>query len=426
MKKFLIACSVIIMLLCLNVTVFAAYLGDIDGNGTLTASDARAILRHSAKLESIAEEILPLADVDKNGNINAADARLALRMGAKLDELIEDHTHDYKTTEIQKQDCEKDGIIEYRCSVCDHSYQDVTKATGHEFIVSIIKEPTCGNGIRQYDCSICGYLYKEDIPANGTEHNYQTTVLKEADCDESGKKEYKCSVCEDTYFEEIKSLGHNYSESVIKEPGCETEGQKTYKCSRCGSSYDEAIAAVGHRYAEATCVKAKTCSVCEKTEGEALGHTTNEGVCDRCGEKISAKQDEIDAENEKHQQNITMINAKFDSLYSIKTETLESLMYENGIYNLYSKSYYQSRYSQLSTEYTNLMTKAAYSSGSAALSYKRQAEKVREELGVVSIAMRCCDLYDEIRFNESARNAYIAEENQRHQNVLQEIQAKYN
>ena len=59
-----------------------------DGNGKYTASDARLVLRHAAKLELLSEEQQKYADVDANGRITAADARLVLRVAAKIDALL--------------------------------------------------------------------------------------------------------------------------------------------------------------------------------------------------------------------------------------------------------------------------------------------------------------------------------------------------
>lgn len=39
-----------------------------------------------------------------------------------------------------------------------------------------------------------------------------------------------------------------------------------------------------HEFSEATCTEPKTCIKCGETEGEALGHTTEIGKCDRCEE----------------------------------------------------------------------------------------------------------------------------------------------
>lgn len=43
-----------------------------------------------------------------------------------------------------------------------------------------------------------------------------------------------------------------------------------------------------HVWVAATCTEAKTCSKCNETQGSALGHTTDSGICSRCGENFSA------------------------------------------------------------------------------------------------------------------------------------------
>lgn len=61
--------------------------GDLDGNGKITAADARVALRISAKLEKATEAQKLIADVNKDGKITAADARKILRVAAKLEQL---------------------------------------------------------------------------------------------------------------------------------------------------------------------------------------------------------------------------------------------------------------------------------------------------------------------------------------------------
>ncbi len=63
----------------------AGVTGDLDGNGKVSAADARIALRASAKLVTLDAEQTALADVDKNGKISAADARKILRVSAKLE-----------------------------------------------------------------------------------------------------------------------------------------------------------------------------------------------------------------------------------------------------------------------------------------------------------------------------------------------------
>lgn len=58
--------------------------GDVDGDGKITAADARQILRRAARLITFTTEQDALADVDKDGKITAADARLVLRVSAGL------------------------------------------------------------------------------------------------------------------------------------------------------------------------------------------------------------------------------------------------------------------------------------------------------------------------------------------------------
>ena len=62
-------------------------LGDVDGDGRVTAADARLILRAAAQLVTLTMEQAANADVDKDGKITAADARIVLRVSAELETL---------------------------------------------------------------------------------------------------------------------------------------------------------------------------------------------------------------------------------------------------------------------------------------------------------------------------------------------------
>ena len=65
-------------------------LGDVDGDGDITANDALAILRQSVGLENFDENKLLLADVDGDGDITANDALEVLRysVGLSQNEII--------------------------------------------------------------------------------------------------------------------------------------------------------------------------------------------------------------------------------------------------------------------------------------------------------------------------------------------------
>ena len=80
-------------IMCLSIAVVpvgaAAYYGDIDMDGNVSASDARKVLRHSAKIQLLDDSLFARADVNLDEKITASDARLILRVAAKLDEFEE-------------------------------------------------------------------------------------------------------------------------------------------------------------------------------------------------------------------------------------------------------------------------------------------------------------------------------------------------
>ena len=62
-------------------------LGDVDGDGQITSSDARATLRAAVGLDTLTEAQKKAADVNKDGEITSSDARLILRCAVGLEEL---------------------------------------------------------------------------------------------------------------------------------------------------------------------------------------------------------------------------------------------------------------------------------------------------------------------------------------------------
>ena len=66
-------------------TAFELLTGDADGDGKVTAADARIVLRVSARLETLDPGRAGLCDLDDDGKITAADARTVLRISARLE-----------------------------------------------------------------------------------------------------------------------------------------------------------------------------------------------------------------------------------------------------------------------------------------------------------------------------------------------------
>lgn len=92
MKKFLTLILALTMTCLPLITVSAESLpsetavmmGDVNLDGKITASDARAVLRISAKLDSSEGISMLSVDTDNNGKITSADARTVLRVAAKV------------------------------------------------------------------------------------------------------------------------------------------------------------------------------------------------------------------------------------------------------------------------------------------------------------------------------------------------------
>lgn len=108
-------------------------------------------------------------------------------------------------------------------------------------------------------------LYYNVIYAD-CEHEFST-----ADC-------YNASVCAKCGIIRTPALGHSYD----KEPNC-TDGAY---CLRCRSFAPP----TGHIYTAATCTQPALCTECGHIAAKALGHTTSNGVCSRCGTEIFKSQ----------------------------------------------------------------------------------------------------------------------------------------
>ena len=59
--------------------------GDVNGDGKITADDARKALRASARLENLNEKEKSAADINRDGKVTADDARTILRKSARLE-----------------------------------------------------------------------------------------------------------------------------------------------------------------------------------------------------------------------------------------------------------------------------------------------------------------------------------------------------
>ena len=257
--------------------------------------------------------------------------------------------HEYQATKTVEPTCTKGGYTVYTCALCGRSYRgDFVDAKGHAEVTIPGKEATCtetgltegircsvcGEVLKEQEviplkehtvvideaveatctqtgltegshCSVCGQVFKAQEVVPLKEHSYESVVTKEPTCKEVGERTYTCTVCGDSYTEEIPTVAHIYGEGVVtKEPTCSEAGELKFTCAVCGDSYTETVRALGHSYVshegkEPTCTEVgwkayQTCSRCDYTtyeEIDALGHdyecrTIKQPTCTEAGEYI--------------------------------------------------------------------------------------------------------------------------------------------
>lgn len=242
-------------ILCLALAVFAvgmstAYaaetpvydilLGDMDETGSLSAADARIVLRASVKLENLDEYMSIVADADLNGQVSAADARIVLRASVKLEDITKFyHIHTNEDPVPVDGGCLLPSYTETVCTTCKmRQLTDLVPAAGHKWSAYLFD----GKGNHARECSVCNTVENTACSLEITE--------TPADCINNGYKTGVCSVCKwETVTDEIAALGHDYT-PIVKAPTCSMEGGTYWTCTRCEDTYlTDNVPATGHSYA---------------------------------------------------------------------------------------------------------------------------------------------------------------------------------
>lgn len=248
--------------------------------------------------------------------------------------------HTWTQIDRKDADCENDGYIDYKCSVCDkatkreilpklgHAYPEtwtvekeatnnedgkwtrkcancknvetvVIPAGGHTFNTTTPDsktDPTCTTpGSATYKCKTKGHTCGVEITVEIPVKQHSIAIdNKEASCTEKGHSKTYCSVCKKEFNSvEIPVKAHNFVAQDAVAPTCTTAGYTPYKCSACGFTYNvfNGAQATGHNYTaavtkDATCteegVKTFTCqndNSHKYTETiPAKGHTYDAGT----------------------------------------------------------------------------------------------------------------------------------------------------
>ena len=113
----------------------------------------------------------------------------------------------------------------------------------HDYIGSVTTEPTCiETGIKTYVCSMCRDTYTEEVPVSD-EHVWDDgTVTKDPTCTEKGEALYTCTVCKKTETRPVDMIDHSWDDGVETAPATATEeGEMLYTCTVCKATKTEVI-----------------------------------------------------------------------------------------------------------------------------------------------------------------------------------------
>lgn len=96
-------------------------------------------------------------------------------------------------------------------------------------------EATCANdGVITYKNTLTGKTKTEAIPATGN-HTYELTEHVDSTCVNNGYDSYTCSVCGDSYKDEIELAPHTEGEpQITKAASYFSEGESKVYCISCG------------------------------------------------------------------------------------------------------------------------------------------------------------------------------------------------
>ena len=208
------------------------------------------------------------------------------------------HTHTGEGTVLAKACCGQKGLVQYTCAICKETYEEETPAGEHTDLVhEVYKEATCQEEGLEWDwCYGCWTaLNRTTIPK--IDHDYVETIVKEPTYTEKGLAKYTCSMCRDTYTEEIPVLTCKHETTELrnqKVATCDTDGYTgDTVCTKCGKTIEtgETVKATGHKWDNGTITtqpdctnsgeKTYTCTVCQNAKIEIidpLGHLEGETV----------------------------------------------------------------------------------------------------------------------------------------------------
>ncbi len=174
-----------------------------------------------------------------------------------------EHTPDGKVVEEIPATCTENGTKAYEgCINCDAKLEPgtanelidiVIPATGHDYETEVIAPDCTNGGFTKYVCSVCEDTYTDNVTeAHG--HDFSVEIPEvPATCREEGTSAYvKCSFCETIDPENPKKVlpveDHNGKFVDSKEETCLQDGYNIFKCEKEGCPYYEGVTEVINKF----------------------------------------------------------------------------------------------------------------------------------------------------------------------------------
>ncbi len=156
--------TAVMILLPVNVHASSLLAGDIDGDDSVTASDARLALRYSVGLEEFDDQQQLISDVDFSNKTDASDARTILRMAVGLEKniYIEEEKEEESFFEAHFIDV---GQADCALIICDGETLliDAGNVPDGDLIVSYLKEQS----IEELDYVISTHAHEDHVGGLG-------------------------------------------------------------------------------------------------------------------------------------------------------------------------------------------------------------------------------------------------------------------
>lgn len=145
----------------------------------------------------------------------------------------------------QESTCISKGVRYHTCTICNHTEQEVTEYSSHQYDQTITKAQTeTEHGEITYTCSVCGDSYVTQmacVPGDWSNPGVS--------CTEILISIRRCTICNTQLdSKEIDPVGHQYTDwEIITEATCTENGTKQRSCTLCHTEVQtEVINASGH------------------------------------------------------------------------------------------------------------------------------------------------------------------------------------